>query len=127
MNVLVDTSIWIDYLRNGRHGELLDSLIDNNLIVVNELILSELIPALTVQGQTKLISLLRLLPRYPISIDWEEIRTIQIRCMRKGFNGIGIPDLIVAQNALQHRSPLYALDKHFDWLVDAISLKLFSV
>jgi len=126
MRVLVDTSVWINYLRGGRHGESLDVLIDENLIVVNELVLSELIPALTVGGQIKLIALLRLLPVQPLSIDWNEIQSIQTRCMKKGLNGVGIPDLIVAQNALQHHVSLYTLDKHFRWVADIIPLKLFS-
>ena len=125
MNVLVDTSIWIDYLRGGDHGQTLDVLIDENLIVVNELILSEIIPTLTVGGQTKLIALLRLLPAQPVLIDWDEIRSIQTQCLKKGFNGIGIPDLIVAQNAIQHHTPLYTLDKHFRWLAEITPLKLF--
>ena len=126
MNVLVDTSIWIDYLRGGLHSETLDILIDENLIVINELVLSEIIPNLTVAGQTKLIALLRLLPTQPVSIDWDEVRSIQTRCLKKGFNGIGIPDLIVVQNALQHRTPLYTLDKHFHWLTEITPLRLFS-
>jgi len=124
--VLVDTSVWINYLREDRHGKSLDVLIDENLIVVNELVLSELIPALTIQGQIKLIALLQLLPVQPLSIDWNEIQLIQTKCLKKGFNGVGIPDLIVAQNALQHHALLYTLDKHFRWLADIIPLKLFS-
>ena len=127
MSVLVDTSIWIDYLRAGPHSEAIDVLIDENVIVTNELILSEIIPTLAVGGQTKLIALLLLLPAQPIFIDWDEIRSIQTRCLKKGLNGIGIPDLIVAQNAAQHRAPLYALDKHFRWLAEILPLKLFTI
>ena len=126
MSVLIDTSIWVDYLRGGRHGGAIDILIDENLIVINELVLSEIIPTLAVQGQTKLIALLRLLPMQPLSIDWDEIRTVQTKCMKKGFNGIGIPDLIVAQNAILHHTLLYTIDKHFHWLTEITPLKLFS-
>lgn len=31
MQVLVDTSIWIDYFKGGNHSEKLDFLIDENL------------------------------------------------------------------------------------------------
>jgi predicted nucleic acid-binding protein len=124
MNVLVDTSVWIDYLRVGTRSQTLDILIDENLIVVNELILSELIPTLALQGQSKFISLLQLLPTQPILIDWNEIRLMQTRCLKKGFNGIGIADLIIAQNAIQHHTPLYTLDKHFRLLVEITPLNL---
>ena len=33
MSVLVDTSVWIEYFRNGKNFEQLDYLIDENLIV----------------------------------------------------------------------------------------------
>ena len=109
MNVLVDTSVWIDYLRVGTLNQTLDALIDENLIVINELILSELIPTLALQKQSKFIALLHLLPIQPILINWNEIRMLQTRCLKKGLNGIGIPDFIIAQNAIQnHTPPLYA-------------------
>src|SRR5471030_3244597 len=113
MNILVDTSIWIDYLRVGTLNQTLDNLIDDNNIVLNELILSELIPTLTLQKQSKFIALLQLLPTQAIRIDWNEIQLMQTQCLKKGLNGIGIPDLIIAQNAIQNHTPLYTLDKHF--------------
>ena len=33
MKVLVDTSVWIDYLRDDEHGEKLDVLIDEDIVV----------------------------------------------------------------------------------------------
>ena len=58
MSVLVDTSVWIEYLRNGNNSDKLEFLIDENLIVTNDLILAELIPFLKIRNQRKLISLL---------------------------------------------------------------------
>jgi predicted nucleic acid-binding protein len=124
MNVLVDTSVWIDYLRSGTLSQTLDILIDDNLIVTNELVLSELIPTLTVQKQSKFIALLHLLQIQHLSIDWNEIRSIQTICLKNRFNGVGIPDLIIAQNAIQNNTPLYTLDKHFHSLIEITSLKL---
>ena len=109
MNVLVETSAWIDYLRAGTQNQIINSLIDDNRIVTNELILTELIPTLTIQKQSKFIALLHLLPEQPILIDWNEIRSMQTICLKNGFNGIGIPDLIIAQNAIQNDIPLYTL------------------
>jgi len=124
MSVLVDTSVWIDYLRIGTQERHIDTLIEENLIVINELILSELVPTLTIQRQSKIISLLNLFPKQSISIDWNEIILFQTRCLKKGFNGIGIPDLIIAQNAIQHHTALYSIDKHFRLLAEISSLKL---
>jgi len=44
MPVLVDTSVWIDYLRNGKKSEKVDFLIDENIVAINDLILAELVP-----------------------------------------------------------------------------------
>ena len=46
---LVDTSIWIEYFRNGANSGKVDFLIDNNLLVIKELILTELTPLLKIR------------------------------------------------------------------------------
>jgi len=124
MNVLVETSAWIDYLRVGTLNRTFNSLIDDNRIVINELILTELISTLAVQKQSKFIALLHLFPKQPILIDWDEIRIMQTQCLKKGLNGIGIPDLIITQNAIQNHTLLYTLDKHFRLLTGITSLEL---
>jgi len=58
MSILVDTSVWIEYFRSGKYSEKLDFLIDENLVLTNDLILSELIPFLKVRNKTKIINLL---------------------------------------------------------------------
>jgi hypothetical protein len=39
MQILVDSSVWIDYFRNGFNSGKLDMYIDQNLICINDLIL----------------------------------------------------------------------------------------
>jgi predicted nucleic acid-binding protein len=124
MSVLVDTSIWIGYFRSGDHCENLEYLIDENLIVINDLILAELVPSLKVRNQRKLIELLRSIRNLLVSIDWDQIIEYQFRCLRNGLNGIGIPDLILAQNAKQHNCEIYSLDNHFELMKDILKLKL---
>lgn len=113
MTVLVDTSAWIDYFRGGTDSSRLDVLIDEDLIVTNDLILAELVPFLKVRNQRKLIELLSSVRRLPLEIDWREIIEVQTRCLRQRLNGIGIPDLIIAQNAKQHGCEVFSLDGHF--------------
>lgn len=113
MTVLVDTSAWIDYFRGGSDSSSLDVLIEEDLIVTNDLILAELVPFLKVRNQRKLIELLSSVRRLPLEIDWQEIIEVQTRCLRQGLNGIGIPDLIIAQNAKQHGCEVFSLDGHF--------------
>lgn len=125
MQVLVDTSIWIDYFKGGNHSEKLDFLIDENLIVINEIILAELLPFIRARGETRLAQLLQAIKITPLSIDWSEIIEYQLRCLKNGANAIGIPDLVIAQNAIQNDSKIYALDKHFRLLGVYLDVQLF--
>jgi len=122
--VLVDTSIWIDYFREGKNSSGLELLIDENLIVINEIILAELIPYLKIKQQTNVIKLLNEVSQTPLDIKWEEIIQLQIKCLKSGANGIGIPDLIIAQNAKQNGCKIYSLDKHFKLLNKVLKIKL---
>ncbi len=125
MAVLVDSSIWIDYFRAGDNSLHLDDLIDENIIIINDIILAELVPYLELKKQTKVIKLLYEVNRIPLTIDWKEIVEFQVRCLKSGANGVGIPDLIIAQNAKQHDCNVYSLDKHFRLLNKVLQVKLY--
>lgn len=124
MEVLVDTSIWIDYFRGGDNSKDLDFLIDENLIVTNDIVLVELIPYLRIKKQAEVIELLHEINKVPLSIHWGEIIEYQVKCLKGGANGVGIPDLIIAQNAKQNNCKVYSLDKHFRLLYKVLKLKL---
>jgi predicted nucleic acid-binding protein len=124
MSVLVDTSIWIEYFRTGNNSEKLDFLIDENLIVINDLILAELVPYLRVRNQRKIVELLYNINKLELSINWDQIIEFQFKCLKNGLNGIGIPDLIVAQNAKQNQCEIYSLDSHFKLMKDILRLQL---
>ena len=48
----------------------------------------------------------------------------QFKCLKNGLNGVGIPDLILAQNAKQNHCEIYSLDNHFKWLKNIINIRL---
>ena len=124
MSVLVDTSVWVEYFRSGNNSEKLDFLIDENLIVTNDLILAELIPFLKVRKQRKLTNLLLNINKLNLSISWGQIIEYQYKCLKNGLNGVGIPDLIIAQNAKQNNCKIYSLDNHFSLMKDILTLKI---
>jgi predicted nucleic acid-binding protein len=126
VSVLVDSSVWIDYFRAGHHATDLEGLLDDNRIVTNDLILAELIPALKLRRQTRLINLLRELERNPLQPDWDEIVRLQTTCLRLGINGVGIPDLLIAQHAMQNDLQLMARDRHFRKLAIHAPLQLHN-
>ena len=126
MSVLVDTSVWIEYFRSGNNSEKLDFLIDENLIVINDLILAELVPYLKVRNQRKIVGLLYNIEKLELSINWDQIIEFQFKCLKNGLNGIGIADLIVAQNAKQNRCEIYSLDNYFSIMKDILELQLLD-
>lgn len=106
--------------------DALDLLIDENLICTNELILAELIPFLRIKRQRKLIDLLQSVQRLSLDIDWDKIIELQVKCIRAGVNKVGIPDLVIAQNAMQHGATVFSLDKHFSLMSRPLSFSLFG-
>jgi predicted nucleic acid-binding protein len=124
MPVLIDSSVWIEYFRHGGN-DALDFLIDENLIVINDIILTELIPFLRLRNQRKLIDLLLAIEKLELFADWPQISEYQYACLKNGLNGIGIPDLLIAQNARQHNAVVYSLDGHFRPLADVAGFTLF--
>lgn len=126
MQIFVDSSVWIDYFRSGLNSNDLDILIDENLIVTNDIILAELIPFLKIKKQLKVIQLLKIITKFSLKIDWEEIIQFQIKCLKSGINGIGIPDLIITQNVKQNNGQIYSLDKHFKRLKKIIGIKVYE-
>ena len=126
MQVLVDTSVWIDYFRGSEDSKNLDLLIDENIIVINEIVLAELQPYLKIKKQTKVIELLHEINKTPLDINWKEIIEFQVKCLESGANGVGIPDLIIAQNAKQNGNKVYSLDKHFRLLNQVLNVDSYK-
>ena len=126
MSVIVDTSVWIDYFRSGNNSAKLDLLIDEELIVVNDLILAELVPSLKIRNRKMIIELLLTIKRLDLNFNWDEIIEFQLKCLKSGLNGIGIPDLIVAQNAKQNQCEIYSLDNHFRIMKDILDFQMLD-
>ncbi|MBL7114130.1 MAG: PIN domain-containing protein [Kiritimatiellae bacterium] len=124
MSVLIDSSIWVEYFRGSANDGRLDFLIEENLIVVNDLILAELIPALHLRRQRKLIGLMREIVCPPLEVDWDDLIQMQIACLKNGINKVGIPDLMIAQHAIQNHLELYTRAKHFKLIARHVPLAL---
>lgn len=126
MRVLVDSSVWIDYFRAGTIDDRLDDLIDHNLVATNDLILTELVPCLLLREQRRIVELLNAVEKIELTIDWDQLIDWQYRCLKHGLNGIGIPDLIIAQNTVQNRCLLYSVDAHFESMQEIIDIGVFN-
>ena len=127
MSILVDSSVWIDYFRgSGDSGDTddLDFLIDENLIVTNDLVLSEILPGLRLRRKWSLVKLLKDVSKHEMSIDWDDLIELQVTCLSNGINRVGVPDLIIAQHAIQNGLQLFSRDRHFRLVAEHLPLVL---
>jgi hypothetical protein len=125
VSVLIDSSVWIGYFRGTSDVDAVDALIDENLVVINDIVLAELVPALELRGERPLAELLRQIRKPPLAVDWSELIAIQTACLRRGINRVGIPDLIIAQHAIQHGLRLYSDGRHFRLMAEHFPLALY--
>jgi predicted nucleic acid-binding protein len=126
MNYLIDSSAWIEYFRGNQKFLFLSEFIKSNVICTNEIILSELLPAIIHKNEKKLANLLNAVRKNVLFIDWLEIRNMQLLNMEHGVNNIGIPDIIITQNCIQNESIIITSDKHFKLMAKYISLKVYE-
>jgi predicted nucleic acid-binding protein len=127
--VLIDTSVWVEYFRgsNKIKASAIDDLIDLNRICTNDLILSELIPQLKIKKEFDLIDTLQAITNIKLDINWQELIEFQVNNLKNGVNKVGIPDLIILQNAINNDLELYTLDRRFFIMNKHLKFRLFRL
>jgi hypothetical protein len=111
--VLVDSSVWIEYFASKEKHAIIDTLIDDNTLCTNDLILAELLPHFYRKKEYELIESMRALEKVDLDIKWDILIKMQIRNSENGINKVSIPDLIILQNAIENDLTLYTADEHF--------------
>ena len=61
-----------------------------------------------------------------LRIDWDRIIRMRSKNLARGFHNVGIPDLIIAQNALDHDLAVFENAKHFAPMAALFGLKLLT-
>jgi hypothetical protein len=89
-------------------------------------ILSELVPALSVQNQDEVIESLENLDTIPFVIDWMLIRKYQVLNLKNGVNKVGIPDLLILQQVIESNLTLFTFDKHFKLMQNHLTFELIE-
>ena len=127
--VLIDTSVWVEYFRGSDkiNASVIDDLIDLNRICTNDLILSELIPQLKIKKEFDLIDTLHAITNIKLDINWQELIEFQVNNLINGVNKVGIPDLIILQNAINNDLELCTLDRHFFIMNKHLKYRLFRL
>ncbi|MEX2592762.1 MAG: PIN domain-containing protein [Anditalea sp.] len=121
--VLVDSSVWIDYLKSD-DIPMLERLIEEDLVCTNDLILTELAPALMHLKRNDVLESLTAFERIPLKIDWQHIQKYQLMNLQNGINKVGIPDLIILQQVIDEKIDLFSFDKHFKLMKSFLNFKL---
>lgn len=127
--VLVDTSVWIAFFREGSSpaARKLDVLLEEGEACICGLIEAELLPGLHTKDRTRVRALMSGLPCLETAAEiWTDVADIQERSLAQGFGPFSIPDLIVAAVALRHKVPLFSLDKHFLSIARVTGLQLWE-
>lgn len=88
--------------------------------------MAELVPFLQIQNQQGLIKMLKNLRQLPLTINWQNINTYQVECLKNGTSGIGIIDVIIAQNATDNQAIIFSEDKHFGYLQKVLNFSLYT-
>ena len=105
--ILVDTSVWIDHLRNGNSG--LISLLDQNCVVMHPMVLGELACG-NLPNRQELLHLWQHLELLPTASHHEALFFIErIGLMGKGIGYVDVH--LLASIALAGGTKLWTLDQ----------------
>ena len=123
--VLVDSSVWIDLLRNAQTAQ---TLALRQLLPEGEAALAPVIYQEILQGAasserfTRLKRYFRTLPFlnpvHPIE-SWEAAAELYVRCRLRGFTPRSPHDCLVARIAVEHKVPLLHDDLDFEAIAEA--------
>jgi len=126
---MIDTSVWIDYLRdsNKELNDFIDRLIDQDVVYTNGIIKSELLIGTKTQKEYDLtknnldcFNTLELDDRI-----FNETSKVGFQLKRKGTT-VPLSDLIIAVQCFEHQLILIEKDKHFEKIKECLDLKLFQ-
>ena len=104
--VLVDTSVWVAHLRDGRVG--LEALLDKGHVLCHSVIEGELACG-NLKNRSKILSLLHALPT-AIHAEHDEVMQLIENHSLMG-KGLGYIDVHLLASAILTKVPLWTIDK----------------
>jgi predicted nucleic acid-binding protein len=124
VKVIVDTNIWINYFKHGLHVNEIRALLEQQRLVTNDVIMAELLPIIIHDKKDDLADLLNALERIPVFVNWNGLIDAQQKCLKNGYNKIGLLDLMILQTAIEHSLEIFSVDKHFQAMAKIFKVKL---
>lgn len=129
--ILVDTSVWIDFLRgtNSLHRKTLHALIENEEdVCLTGIILTEILQGIRDEKENNEIK--RYLLEFPLYNPADVSTYIKAadifrKCARQGRTVRKTIDCLIAAVAMENNFTLLHNDRDFDAIADCTELKLF--
>ena len=116
--ILVDTSVWIDYLRAG--DAVLATMLNSSQVLMHPFVLGELACG-NLRNRTEVLALLNRLPRAALATDAEVLFFIEQHALMG--RGIGYVDVhLLAAVALDGATRIWTRDKRLQTVADALAL-----
>lgn len=110
--ILVDTSVWIGYLRGEKRVRALGRLLDENEVLLHPWTLGELVLGNLGSDRDAIADDLRRLPPAPWIDDGELLRFIEVRAL--AGRGISWVDAQLLASALAGECRLWTLDRKLE-------------
>jgi predicted nucleic acid-binding protein len=127
--MLVDTSVWIDYLNGYASPQaecLAEAIIQNTSIILSGVVLTEVLLGLLKTEANRIENLLEAFPLSPEfdRNDYCAAAHIYRTCRNKGITIRSVIDCLIAQTCLVHGYPLLAKDRDFVHIAQYFPLQL---
>jgi predicted nucleic acid-binding protein len=115
--VLVDTSVWVRYLREG--NKELETLLNNGEVMCHPFIIGELACG-NIRKRAEILALLKLLPM-AVKAEHEEVLQF-IEDNRLMGKGLGYVDMHLSASAVLSEVPLWTLDKNLNMITERLKI-----
>lgn len=127
--ILVDTSAWIEFLRNTESTicNLVDDLLAGEVAICDAVRMEVLAGA---RDESHLLNLRRLLARAAViptqTTDYEDAARLYRRCRREGETVRKLIDCLIASVAIRTGTPILHNDTDFDVLARHTELRVYE-
>jgi tRNA(fMet)-specific endonuclease VapC len=116
-DVLVDTSIWIEYFnhRRSQSGEAVEDLLRKGRVIITGIVLTELLQGARLKSEfDAILESILALPFLDATLNtWVEAGRISYSLRKRGVT-VPTTDVIIASLAIERQCLLFSLDSHFD-------------
>ena len=116
-NVLVDTSIWIEYFNkpDSNTGKSLENLLKKGRVFITGIILTELLQGAKIKKEFEsILESMLALPFLETTLStWIQSGRISFVLRKKGIT-IPITDLVIASLSIENNCKIFTLDLHFN-------------